>query len=226
MRKFQLALAGLVLVVGAWPASAQFWGRGPVPSSGACFYQDADFEGRYFCVPVGRTLDRVPRGTNDEISSIRIFGNAEVTVFRADDMRGDSRRFSSSIRNLKYVGFNDRISSVAVDRRGGGGNWGGAYGGGSYGGGYGGGYGGDSGRHGGWGGAYGGGSSGGRHDDRGRYSYQEAENMVRQAYRRVFKRDPDPAARSWVNEVMKNGWSQRQLEDALRNTPEGRQQPF
>ncbi len=47
--------------------------------------------------------------------------------------------------------------------------------------------------------------------------------MVRQAYRRVLRREPDPAARPWVNEVMKNNWSQRQLEDALRDTPEGRQ---
>jgi hypothetical protein len=50
--------------------------------------------------------------------------------------------------------------------------------------------------------------------------------MVRQAYQRVLRREPDPAARPWINEVMKNNWSQRQLEDALRDTPEGRQKGF
>jgi hypothetical protein len=38
----------------------------------------------------------------------------------------------------------------------------------------------------------------------------------------VFGREPDRDAQPWVEEVLKNGWSQRQLEQALRNTPEGR----
>jgi hypothetical protein len=161
-------------------------------------------------------------------------------VFRSNDLRGDSRRFTSSIRDLRNVGFNDRISSFVVDRRGGGGgSWGGAYGGGygggyqsrppsrppdyGYGGGYNGGYGGSNG---GWGGAYGGGSYGSSSHNGGRYTYDQAERMVRQAYQRVLRREPDPAARPWINEVMKNNWSQRQLEDALRDTPEGRQKGF
>ena len=83
----------------------------------------------------------MPGGANNDISSIRIFGNAEVTVFRDGGLRGSSRRFSSNIRDLRGVGWNDRISSYRVDPRSSwGGNGGGAYGGGNYGGGYGGGY--------------------------------------------------------------------------------------
>lgn len=242
----RLALVAAVLLGAAAPASAQyFWGRGPMPMAGACFYEDINYGGRYFCAPLGEEEGRVPRGTNDEISSIRLFGFAEVIVFRADDMRGDSRRFTSSIRDLRDAGFNDRVSSFIVQRRGasgwGGGNsnWGGAYGGGtwgrsrddddddrrypSYGGGYNGRYGNS---HGGWGGAYGGGSYGSSHHSGGRYTYAEATSMVRDAYRRVLKREPDPAAQPWINEVMKNNWSQRQLEDALRDTPEGRSKAF
>ena len=241
----RLTLAGTLVLASMTPASAQyFWGRGAFPSAGVCFYEDINFGGRYFCAPVGEEEGRVPRGTNDEISSLRLFGFAEVIVFRADDMRGDSRRFTSSMRDLRDAGFNDRISSFVVQRRGGGyggGSWGGAYGAGNYGGGtwrsrqdddddrrgYGGSYNGGYGNNrGGFGGAYGGGSYGSGHRNGGQYTYGQAEAMVRQAYQRVFRRAPDPAARPWINEVMKNNWSQRQLEDALRDTPEGRNQPF
>ena len=187
-----MAGLGLALAV-SLPAEAQYsWGRGRVPSAGVCFYEDINFGGRYFCAPVGDEQGRVPSGTNDEISSIRIFGRAEVIVFRADNWRGDSRRFTSNVRDLRTSGFNDRISSFAVVRRGGGGGWGG--------------------NNGNWGGN--GGSS--------QISYREAERMVQRAYQRVFKRQPDPSSRPWVDEVIKNNWSQRQLEDALRATPEGR----
>lgn len=245
----RLVLAGSALLWSVAPASAQYsWGRGPTPRAGACFYEDINFGGRYFCVPLGDAQGRVPRGTNDEISSVRLFGYTEVTVFRSNDMRGESRRFTSSMRDLRDAGFNDKISSFVVDRRGasggyGGGTWGGAYGAGNYGGGnyrpptgndggrynggYGGAYNGGSGSsRGGWGGAYGGGSYGSSHSSGGRYTYEQAEAMVRTAYQRVLHRAPDPAARPWVNEVVKNNWSQRQLEDALRDTPEGRNQPL
>ena len=201
----------VTLVVGGGTASAQIWGRPSEPrGGGVCFYEHIDFGGRYFCARVGEQFDRVPRGTNDEISSMQVFGNAEVTVFRADDMRGDSRRFSSSVRDLRRAGFNDRISSFVVQRRG-------------------------YGNGGGWGNN--GGSSGwdrpgrpGRprygNDNGSGYSEitrRQAENMVRVAYRRVFRREPDAAARPWVEEVMRRNWNQRQLEAALRDTPEGRE---
>lgn len=67
------------------------------------------------------------------------------------------------------------------------------------------------------------GEDNGRYDGGGsRWTYQQAAVMVQQAYRRVFRREPDRDAQPWVEEVLKNGWSQRQLEQALLNTPEGR----
>ena len=191
----------VAVLLGGGTASAQIWGRPPEPrGGGVCFYEHIDFGGRYFCARVGEQSDRVPRGTNDEISSVRVFGNAEVVVFRADDMRGDSRRFSSNVRDLRRAGFNDRISSFVVQRRGyggGDGNWGSG--------------GNRPGRPG-----YGNGGNPGQ------ITYRQAENMVRVAYRRVFRREPDANARPWVNEVIQRNWSQRELEAALRDTPEGR----
>lgn len=219
-------------------ASAQTWGRGAAPQAGACFYEDINYGGRYFCTQVGQAAERVPSQLNDEISSVRVFGGAEVLVFRDGAMRGEARRLSNSVRDLRNAGFNDRLTSFVVQPRGyaGRGYSNGAYSNGGYGnGGYG--YGGyDNGRYG--NGGYDDGRYGnGRYDnqdyrygrDDGRYqrggsrgSYQDASRMVQQAYRRVFGREPDRAAQPWVEEVLKNGWSQRQLEQALRDTPEGR----
>ncbi len=243
-------LAGLAVAAVASSASAQGFGRGGFPGSGACFYEDINFGGRYFCTRAGEANPRVPSNINDEISSIRLFGNAEVIIFRDPDMRGQAQRFTTGVRDLRLSGFNDRLTSYAVQQRGYNGNDGGAYGGGGYGGGgYGGGY--NDGR-GGYDSVYGGGynngynngsGSAGRYEsrngngapyggynqnngNRSRYTPQQAASMVQQAYQRVFGREADPAARPWVNEVMKNNWSQRQLEAALRDTPEARQRGF
>src|SRR6266550_4178398 len=95
-------------------ASAQRWGRDRFPQSGACFFKDTDYRGDYFCVRAGDDVGRVPNDLNDGISSIRVFGRAEVQVFRDVRFNGGSTRFGSDIRNLKDEGWNDRISSLRV----------------------------------------------------------------------------------------------------------------
>src|SRR5205814_616454 len=85
------------------------WGRPAVPRSGACFYRDVNFGGQYFCASVGDNTEQLPPGMNDQISSIRVFGNAEVTVFREMSFQGQSRRFDSDVRDLRDVKLNDRI---------------------------------------------------------------------------------------------------------------------
>jgi len=115
LTRFSIA-AGVVLAFAA-TASAQTWGRPRVPQSGACFYEHINFEGRYFCYRSGTSNDNVPRGLNNEISSIRIFGDAQVVVYRDGDFRGSSRHFESSVSDLRREGLNDRISSLRVDER-------------------------------------------------------------------------------------------------------------
>lgn len=243
-------VAGLMLCGTASTASAQYWGRGGDPEAGACFYEHINYSGRYFCTRMGEAAERVPSRLNDEISSVRVFGGAEVLIFRDGWMRGEGRRFTRSVSDLRFSGFNDRLTSFVVQPRGyADRGYGSAYGNGAYGNsGY---YGPD--RYGssgyGNGGYYDPRAGSGRYDDgrygsgryeaptygygrgrdEGRYqgggnraSYQEADRMVQQAYRRVFGREPDRDAQPWVDEVLKNGWSQGQLEQALRNTPEGR----
>lgn len=114
-RKTIVCVIGLFCFFGAEAASAQpRWGRERVPNQGACFYEDTNFRGDYFCVRQGDRLPSLPSGMGDKISSVRVFGSSEVTVFRDADMRGRSARFIDDVRNLKGEGWNDQISSLDV----------------------------------------------------------------------------------------------------------------
>jgi hypothetical protein len=101
-------------VLAASPVFAQHWGRGPTPREGVCFYEDVEYRGDYFCVSVGDSYSSMPAGMNDRISSIKIFGRAEVTVFKDARYKGSSRRFSHDVLNLGREGWNDRVSSLEV----------------------------------------------------------------------------------------------------------------
>jgi hypothetical protein len=189
-------------------AMAQRWGREPFPGSGACFFRDVDFRGEYFCVPAGESVGRVPEDMNDQISSIRIFGRAEVSVFRDVRFNGGSARFDHSVRDLRAERWNDRISSMRIDigprdgdvrdrrdgdvrdrrdddvrdRRG------------------------DD-----------------RPDGRAEGETARAREIVRRSYLSVLRREPDPAAEGWVENVIRNHWSQDDLERELRKSPEYRE---
>lgn len=90
------------------------WGHEAMPREGACFYQDADFRGGYFCVPRGASYAAVPPGFDDKISSIRILsaGGALISVDR--EFGGRGRRVTSDVPDLRRAGWNDRISSIRV----------------------------------------------------------------------------------------------------------------
>jgi hypothetical protein len=169
------------------------WGRPATPSVGACFYQDSNFEGQYFCARMGSVVAQAPPGTDDMISSIRVFGDAVVTVFRDPNFQGPSRRFDADASNLQKLDWNDRISSFRVDGRG---NWGGGT------------WSGPGGPQGQWG--------------RQPVSFQEAQAIIQRAYRSVLGRDPDQSAGRWVSDVMNGNLTEYQLMEELRRTPEYR----
>jgi hypothetical protein len=88
--------------------------------SGACFFKEAGFQGERFCVEAGDRLARMPEGFNDRISSVRIFGQNEITVYENTDFQGRSLRLRDDVANLKSYEvspghtWNDRISSIQV----------------------------------------------------------------------------------------------------------------
>jgi len=186
------AVVGLVLALPSL-ASAQRWGRERFPQSGACFFQDANFRGDYFCVPAGANVAAVPDDMNDKISSIRIFGRAEVVVFRDTRFRGDSQRFRGDIRDLRGEGWNDRMSSMRVDVEG---------------------------RPAGGGDRFGDLQDERRGRDR---RTDDADRIIKRAYQDVLGRDPDAAGlEQYRSRVIDDHWNEQQVRDSIRNSPEFR----
>ena len=123
-RALSFAVASVLIstVVGVAPelGAAQHqgrWGSEPIPQAGVCFFSDTNFRGRHFCVDAREDMAEVPRGTNDQISSLRVIGNVEVMVFRDVRFRGPEARFFNDVRDLRREGWNDAISSIRVVNR-------------------------------------------------------------------------------------------------------------
>jgi len=214
MRRMTTAFVlGAAFLLSVAPAYAQRWGREATPRSGVCFYQDINYGGRYFCSPAGSSTPRLSSGNNDEISSIRVFGDAVATVFRDPDFRGQSRVIDSNVSDLRALGFNDRISSYQVDSRVNSSREARRYPNVPYGGTvqpnerypnapYG----------------------GTVQPNQSRWTYRDAEQIVRRSYRSVLGRDPDASGlRSWTEQVVNNNWTRRDLEYALRQSDEYRE---
>ena len=201
-----ILMAGAILAH-ASIASAQRWGRGATPRSGACFYEDINFGGRYFCSSVGNTVSAVPQGMNDRISSVRLFGNSTVTLYRDVNLRGPAKIVSSDVSDLRGFGFNDRLSSYSVGNAG---FYGSERNNADY-------YGSDRRIV----------RERGRFAGANRNGWNQAESMVRRSYRSVLGRDPDPSGlQSWTQNVLNNNWTRRDLENALRQSDEYRASRF
>jgi hypothetical protein len=119
-RSISIAVAGVMLVA-ALRADARSAARGqrrfgaePMPRVGVCFFEDINFRGQYFCAGPGEEMAQMPRDMNDRISSLRILGNVEVTVYLDVRFQGPSARFSTDVSDLRRNGWNDRISSLRV----------------------------------------------------------------------------------------------------------------
>ena len=178
------ALAGAVFA-GPSNALAQSWGGGPMPRQGACFYQDINFRGQYFCVTAGDDLDAMPAGTNDRVSSIRVLGRTEVTVYADPRFRGRSLQFDTNAGDLQSESFNDLISSTQIRST-----------------------------------AFDGGGRRGSQN-----GSQNPDLIVRRAYQDILERDPEPGGlRLYRSRIIDDGWTEEQVREALRNSPEYREQ--
>ena len=116
-RRRVMIVAAIGLIGGGTSLFAQAWGRPGPPNIGACFYEHIEFGGRYFCSAIGAEVARLPSNTNDEISSIRLFGGAEVIVYRDGNFTGRSVRFIESTGDLRPDDWNDRITSFRIESR-------------------------------------------------------------------------------------------------------------
>ena len=174
-------------------ASAQRWGRDRFPQSGACFYRHPYFQGDYFCVRAPSDVSSLSDDANDEISSILVFGRAEVVVYRDNRFRGPSERFDYSVENLEdYDRWDDNISSMRVELRREPPRRGDRFG--------------DL-----------------NDDQRGRDRRPavDPDRIVQRAYQDILGRDPDQnGLRQYRSRIIDDGWSEEQVRNALRNSPE------
>lgn len=115
----------LAVLVGATGLAFAQWGttNRNVPRDGACFYLDGGYSNQFFCLPTGQSLERLPRGFNDQITAVRLFGHARVVLYDNERFRGTSQIFDRSLFDLRNVPmnndsrrlWNDRVSSVRVE---------------------------------------------------------------------------------------------------------------
>jgi hypothetical protein len=202
---FALLASGTLLVAPA--SAAQRWGNGPPPDAGACFYQQPNYHGRYFCARAGDDMPAIPNGFNDRIRSIRVFGGGRVILYSNGRYGGAERWIDYNVPDLRYEGWDTRISSARLsweprewnrDRYSNQGRYGEAQPRGTSG------Y--SEGRY--------------RGDRTLAMTRERAQAVVRSAYLNVLGREPDPSSATWVDRVFNDNWSQQQLEDALRKSPE------
>lgn len=93
-------------------------GNGPViepeEDDEVCFYKGANFTGSKLCVEPGDSDDSLSSSWDDSISSIKVYGEAEVTVCRDEDLEGICANISSSKSTLPNA-LNNKISSYEVN---------------------------------------------------------------------------------------------------------------
>ena len=56
------------------------------------------------------------RGKDNDISSLKIVGDYEVTLYRDDNFQGGSYTTTSNVRNFVKIGWNDTVSSIKVEK--------------------------------------------------------------------------------------------------------------
>jgi len=103
-----------------WPPRGE-WRGGNWNRGGACFYTDRNFSGNYFCLRRGESRDSLG-GYGDDISSIRVFGNARAFIYDDRNFTGRNAALGGDVADLREIPvrgksghtWNNRISSVAV----------------------------------------------------------------------------------------------------------------
>ena len=99
------ALAVILMAALSTAASAQ----------GVCFFENADFSGRQFCINPGQSIPRLDPAWNDRISSADIPPGMRATVCEHIDFGGRCIQLDRSIRNFNDIQFNDAVSSLSVE---------------------------------------------------------------------------------------------------------------
>ncbi len=100
---------------------------GPGDANRICFYGQQNYGGRSICVNAGDSITDfrfAPGGWNDRVSSIRVYGNAQATIFENVGFGGASYIVERDIPNLAVLrdrelrNWRREVSSARVERGG------------------------------------------------------------------------------------------------------------
>lgn len=103
MKKFFVSF--ILLTLGAFSVQAQQ----------ACFFEEANYQGRYICLNGGEQINNLNGYFNDVISSFTVPNGQNVVVCSNANFGGSCLRFYESAANLSYNNFNDVISSIRIE---------------------------------------------------------------------------------------------------------------
>ena len=111
---FSFGFAGQLIAVSQFGGDR---GRGQGQDR-VCIYKDIHYVGVEQCFNAGDTVSTL-QSLNGQVSSIRIYGRASVTVYDATNFRGHTTVFTSSMPDLGQVrldtkSWSDRIHSLQV----------------------------------------------------------------------------------------------------------------
>jgi uncharacterized protein YraI len=84
----------------------------PVLEDEACFYADAGFGGKFFCLPPGQ-LDSLPGLFDDKISSVRLYGSARAFLCLDPGQEGGCQMITTDQERLSRS-LDNKASSVQV----------------------------------------------------------------------------------------------------------------
>lgn len=94
-----------------------------VPRNGACFFKEKYYRGEYFCMSRGASFNLMPSGFDNAISSIKVYGRANVTFYKNANFQSDNATLKSSVSDLaswrlpsdRSRNWNNKISSIQVN---------------------------------------------------------------------------------------------------------------
>lgn len=205
----RFARIALLLVLPVAVLAQPRHGHGWQPTPRVYLYEHADFRGGVVVLGPGEFIENLARwsfdngrNANDRISSIRIEGDIEVTLWVHAGFHGEALRVNSDIRDLSErfrgnLGFNDQFSSVRVDfDRHDRGRF-------------------DDGR---------GGRDGRASPGREIVRFDDVDRVIRRAYQDLLERDPDERGlRHYRSMMIDRRWNEAQVRDNLRRSDEFRQ---
>jgi hypothetical protein len=87
----------------------------------ACIYQHHNYGGKSRCFDAGAEVSNVGKDWNDEMTSIRIEGPVNVTIFEHSNWGGRNANYTSSTPNVGK-GWNDKLTGIKVLNNAGGGS--------------------------------------------------------------------------------------------------------